>query len=61
MADITYRASKHHGRVDVLLDGWVVGYIAQVPAGWKYYPKGSAGGEVYATLEAVKRSLESDE
>lgn len=49
----------------VKLDGKVVGKIAHTTdngGGWTYWPKGwKEHGEVFPTVDEVKRSLESDE
>lgn len=39
----------------------VVGHIRRDGDGWRYYPKGSRiKGEIFASVNAVKRSLETD-
>jgi hypothetical protein len=62
---ITYKEMGYAPvRVQVFLDGKLVGTIYQVFAGiypkWQYWPKGprTEGGEKFATLELCKASLE---
>jgi hypothetical protein len=48
------------GGIRVKLDGKTVGAIKTVTDGFQYQPKGSKlVGEVFPTVEAVKRSLEN--
>jgi len=45
----------------VYLDGKHIGNILKVKDGFQYFPKGKkTGGEVFPTLEEVKRSLEDE-
>ena len=45
--------------IAVRLDGKIVGSIKEVHEGYQYFPKGSMhGGEIFATANAVKLSLE---
>lgn len=42
----------------VRLDGRICGEIRKVEGGFQYFPKGEkVGGEVFATVTAVQRSL----
>ena len=45
-------------KIQVKLDGKMIGEIRQVSGGYQYFPKGQKiGGAVYGSIEAVKRSL----
>jgi hypothetical protein len=48
--------------VTVLSDGKVAGTIEKERYGWRYHAKGSGRfqGELYPTLQEVKKSLEGD-
>lgn len=47
------------GGIRVLLEKKIVGIITTVSGGFQYQPKGSKNlGDVFPTVEAVKRSLE---
>lgn len=46
--------------VSVILDGKRVGVIRKEQGGWRYWPKDTdRGGELYPSLAAAKKSLES--
>ena len=59
---IEYR--QHSDEPDLLhvyLDQRKVGVIIRVEKGWQYVPKGSkVGGDVFATIKKVIKSLEGD-
>jgi len=43
----------------VKLDGFIVGEIRKVIGGFQYFPKGhKTGGEIFATVSEVQRSLQ---
>jgi hypothetical protein len=49
---------------NVFLEGKIVGTIKKEKGGYQYTPKGCTkkyAGELYITLEGVKRSLEGEE
>ena len=46
--------------IDVLLNGKRTGEIHRVASGFQYKPHGGKAGNVLATLEAVKSSLDDD-
>jgi len=47
--------------VTVYLSGRRMGIIKSIRGGWKYVPRaGRIGGEVFATVEEVKRALEDE-
>lgn len=57
---ITYDPKPNGVKVE--LDGRFVGVITLNREGYTYWPRGSSRhGEFYPTLEACKRSLETDE
>lgn len=48
-------------KVEVYLDNLYVGYIGKDFGGYRYFPKGQKeGGQVFETIEKVKKSLEAD-
>jgi hypothetical protein len=56
--DITYEPFL--GGIRVKLDGRRVGVIQTTKGGYQYMPNGGKiGGEIFATVNAVKASLES--
>lgn len=58
---ITYemRGSNH---ILVRLEGKLAGEIKPIGTGYAYYPKGGRGhGEVMASVDLVKHSLETDD
>ncbi len=69
MITYTYKTGPLHPGVYVFLDGKLVGIIQAVrseggvwPVGYRYEPIGTsgAGGEVFPSLDDVKRSLEAE-
>lgn len=62
MTRLEYFSNFIGGYETVRLDGKVVGRIFRRDGGFQYVPNGNRkiGGEVYPTLEACKKSLESD-
>ena len=70
MARITYenQNGRHNSRnvpqwdIDVLIDGNRSGIIKLMKTGYVYLPKGAKkyAGEPFGTLDALKRSLETD-
>jgi len=62
---IVYKEIKNSNQdiiqVKVFLDNQRIGSIEKEVGGWRYCPKGkSEGGDLLATIEAVKKSLTSD-
>lgn len=52
----------YRDNVEVYLDTKHVGVIKKEEGGYRYYPdKSKRGGELFATLQGVKNSLESDD
>ena len=59
---ITYKDSSG-GKVAVYLKDKrekLVGYIKQETGGFRYFPAGGNGGELFPTLNLCKKSLESE-
>jgi len=47
--------------IQVRQDGKIIGEIRKVSGGFQYFPKGhKEGGDIFSTLLAVKKSLESE-
>ena len=60
MAKITYKTTLS-GDIAVWLDGKRVGSIMAAKGGYQYWPMGnSTPGEIMPTVDAVKKTLESD-
>jgi len=59
---ITYKDNNCYtgGYISVFLDYKKVGKIKQVEYGWRYFPTGGMGGDVFNTLDQLKDSLEQD-
>jgi hypothetical protein len=47
--------------VTVWLEGHNIGMIKRTLSGWAYFPKGHEHGEVLDSIQAVKKSLETEE
>lgn len=61
---ITYKPIEKSTSIRVLLDGKVAGTIRnEHELGYRYIPRAGVkhGGDYFPTLEACKRSLESDD
>jgi hypothetical protein len=49
-------------KIIVKLAGKTVGHIKTVAGGYQYFPLGKTiGGDVYASVQSVQRSLETEE
>lgn len=56
---ITYKEHPARDFIDVLLDGRKAGSIRPKGRGFHYMPAGGKlGGDIFATVEAVKASIE---